>query len=107
MEMINQGACTIGRQTVTAGGPTMKTYGGVIKEQVCISGEVVTGGDTVVEKRYVPPGSTCVCHDGPDVCVLETIHDHPPPSGSSTIMVGSGIGTMTVGKGARTVMRFG
>lgn len=105
MEIVNQGACTIGRQVITAGGPSMVTTGGVIREQVCLSGEVTTDGDTVVEKRYIPPGSTCVCHDGPNIQVLETLYSHPPPQ-SSSVVFGSGIGTMTVGKGAKSVFRF-
>ena len=72
----NVGNVSIGRQTVAGFG--MENIGGTIDEQVCLSGRVDNIGWTVIKKRYIPPESTCVIDDGPNVKVFSTIRSMPP-----------------------------
>jgi hypothetical protein len=77
-----------------------------IDVQICKSGISSCKGKSIVKKRYIPPGSTCVINDGPDVTVLETIYDEEPAAaaagpivmgGMKVTMAGSGISTMSGG----------
>jgi hypothetical protein len=109
MTIVNQGSSSIGRQIITADGPTMINQGKVtIHEQVCISGSVHDNSKTTIKVRYIPPGSTCDIKDGPNIKVLKTVHGHPPKklTVGGVRMTGGGNDTMTVGKGGSMTMTF-
>lgn len=77
---MNMGECSIGRQTVTHGGPVVVNMGRTyIKEQVCLSGKVENKSVVFIDTRYIPPGSTCEIVDGPRVKVKNTLYEEPPP----------------------------
>ena len=103
MTIVNHGDTSIGRQIINGdGGPQITNIGRTtIEEQVCLSGVARTTGHTTIKVRYIPPGSTCVIEDGPNVKVLKPVHRHPPKIDTITVdgigvqMTGSGVDTMS------------
>ena len=50
-----------------------------IGTQVCRGGTVETNG-CIINKRYIPPGSTCVMRDGVGTVVHTILREEPPPA---------------------------